>query len=55
MNGWFLALIIIYVLNLGMTLSSHGKPREGTHNFWTALLGSSIGLTLIYFAIAAGF
>lgn len=54
-NGWFLALIILHVLSLGITLAQHGKPREGKHNFFSTLVSSAIIFTLMYFAIKTGF
>lgn len=55
MNGWFIALLVIYVLNLGVELGKHGKPREGKHNFWLGVVGSLIGVFLVYMAIKTGF
>lgn len=54
-NGWFLALIILHVLSLGITLAQHGKPREGKYNFFSTLFSCGIILTLMYFAIKTGF
>lgn len=55
MNGYFLAMIIINVLNIGIELAKHGEPRKDKHNVFTQLLGSTIGLTIIYMAIRTGF
>lgn len=55
MNGWFLTLIILNVLNLGVVLSKHGEPREGKHEFWSSLIGSGLTIALIYMAIYTGF
>ena len=55
MNGWFIAVIIIYVLSLGITLGKHGKPQEGTHNFWVSLITVGIFVFLVYKAILTGF
>ena len=55
MNGWFLAVVIIYVLSLGDALAQHGKPREGKHDFWVSLVIVSLMIFLIYQAIDVGF
>lgn len=55
MNGWFLAVIIIYVLSLGITLGKHGKKQDGTHNFWASLITVGIFIWLMYKAIQTGF
>lgn len=55
MNGWFLAVIIIYVLGLGINLGKHGKKQDGTHNFWASLITIGILLFLIFKAIQTGF
>ena len=43
MNGW------------GITLGKHGKPQDGTHNFWISLITVGIFIFLIYKAILTGF
>jgi len=41
----FAALIM---LNLGITLEQHGKPKTGNENFWIALTGAALTLWLLY-------
>ncbi|WP_179123887.1 hypothetical protein [Paraliobacillus ryukyuensis] len=55
MNGWFLAVIALYLLSLGIHLAKHGEPRDDKYNFWSTLVGGLIQITLIYFAIKSGF
>lgn len=55
MNYWFLALIILFVLSIGIHLAKHGEKRNEKYNFWSALMGSIIQLVLVYFAIKVGF
>lgn len=55
MNGWFLAVIIMGVLSVGINLANHGKPREGNYSFWAALFGMLIQTGLVYMAIKTGF
>ena len=54
MNGWFLAIIIIGVLSVGINLANHGKPREGNYNFWGSLFGMLLQTWLVYMAIKSG-
>lgn len=54
MNGWLIAIIVMYVLSLGVNLGKHGRPREGEYNFWSSLISTAIMITLIYQAIKAG-
>lgn len=55
MNGWFLALIIMAVLGLGIEMAQHGKKKEGKHSFWVALIAVLIQISLTYMAIQTGF
>ncbi len=55
MNGWLLTIIILYVLNLGGHFHSHGKKKDEEYNFWSALFGGILMMTLIYMAIKTGF
>ena len=55
MNYWFVALLMIYSVNLGIVLSRNGQPREDNYNFFTSLIVNIIEVVLIYFAIKTGF
>lgn len=55
MNIFFIILIIIYILNVGIALGKHGEEKITRYNFWTTLLGSGIGMTILYFAVKTGF
>lgn len=55
MNIYFIILICIYILNLGIELAKHGEEKTGEHNFFNALIGSAIGIILLYFAVKTGF
>lgn len=48
MNGWIIAFLAIQLLGLGMSLARHGQKKEGTHDFWSHLLGFAIVITLLY-------
>lgn len=41
----FLALVL---LNLGITIFEHGKPKTGNNNFWISLIGNSITIAILY-------
>lgn len=34
MNYYFIAVLILYAMNLGIVLSRNGKPREDKYNFF---------------------
>ncbi|WP_186321332.1 hypothetical protein [Bacillus sp. FJAT-22090] len=55
MNGWFLAIVILGVLNVGVNLAKHGQPKEDNYSFWSALFGVLITIGLAYMAIKIGF
>ncbi len=46
-----IAVIVLYALSLGITLSKDGQPQP-PYNFWTSLLGIGIQVGLL---IAGGF
>ena len=54
MNGWFLSLIIIAVLNIGINLAKHGEKRNDDYNVVTSIIGATIQLVLTYMAIKVG-
>lgn len=55
MNGWFLALIIIGVLNIGIHIAKQGEKKVSEYNFLTALFGLAIEIIIVYMAIVTGF
>lgn len=42
---------IIYLVLIGVSLlvsaHEHGKPRDGKYNFWTSLVSTAIGVSLL--------
>lgn len=54
MNGWFLTIIIMDCLGIGINLAKHGEPKEGEYNFVISLIGALINIGLIYMAIKTG-
>ena len=43
-----ITMIVVYALAFGIDLSRHGKPKEGTYNALTSLIGSVIGIVILY-------
>ena len=54
MNGWFLAIIILNAISLGVNMSKHGQPKTGKFHSGESFLGALINIALVYFAIKAG-
>jgi len=55
MNGYFLTLIILLVLGIGINIAKDGEPKEGYYNYIVAIISSLIEIALIYMAIKVGF
>ena len=43
-------IIILVIVFVGLLIASrqHGKPKEGTHNFWVDLLSNAILILLLW-------
>lgn len=55
MNIYYFILLAIHILNLGIALGKHGEKKVTTYNFGANLIGSIIGITLLYLAVKTGF
>lgn len=55
MNYYFIALLILYAMAIGINMARHGQPRKDKYNFYTSLLSFAINVILLYFAIKTGF
>lgn len=55
MNYYFIGLLILCAMNLGINLTRHGEPREDNYNFISSLIAVLIEIVLVYFAIKTGF
>ena len=55
MNWWFVALLIIGGISLGIDIERHGKPKTGTDCAWVTLIATLIQVGLVIMAIRAGF
>ena len=43
-----ITIIVMYALSFGTELSRHGKPKEGVYNAWYSLIGTVIGIAILY-------
>lgn len=55
MNYYFIGLLILYAMNLGIVLSRHGQIKVEKYNCFYTFIATIIEVTLIYFAIKTGF
>lgn len=55
MNIYFIILILLQFMGLGIDLANHGKERIIKNNFWGNLIARIISITLLYFAVKTGF
>ena len=55
MNIYFIVLMIMYILNIGIALGKHGEENVSKYSFLATLLGSGIGIALLYLAVKTGF
>lgn len=55
MNIYFCIMVAIHLLNLGIELGKHGEEKTRKYNFWASLIGSAIGMLLLYLAVKTGF
>lgn len=43
-------ILVIFAINLGVTLAKHGEPKDGKYNFWAEIISTFIMLSLLYCA-----
>ena len=55
MNYYFITLLILYAMNLGIVLTRNGEPREDKYSFFTSLISCLVVGGLTYLAIQTGF
>lgn len=55
MNIYFIILMMLHFMGLGIDLARYGKERIVKDNFWSTLIAKIIGITLLYFAVKTGF
>lgn len=44
-----ITMLVLLVLGLGISMEQHGRPKTGTHSFWSQLFAAAITFTLLYF------
>ena len=55
MNWWFIVYLCMNAISIGMHLVKHGEPKEEEYyNFFGAVFGAGIGITIVYMAIKTG-
>ncbi len=55
MNYYFITLMMLLAMSLGINLTRHGQQRTDNYNFFTSLIAVIIETVLVYFAIKTGF
>ena len=55
MNIYFIILMVLQCMGLGIDLARHGKERTVKENFGSNLIARIISITLLYFAVKTGF
>ena len=55
MNIYFIILIIMHILNIGIALGKYGEDKLNRYSFLTTLLGRGIGIALLVLAVKTGF
>lgn len=55
MNIYFIIIMVLQCMGLGIDLARHGKERTVKENFWSNLIARIISITLLYFAVKTGF
>lgn len=55
MNYYFITLMMLLAMSLGINLIRHGQQRTDNYNFFTSLIAVIIETVLVYFAIKTGF
>ena len=41
-------IVILYALNVGITLTKHGEPKEGNYNVFSTLIGTAISVGILW-------
>ena len=55
MNVYFIILLCLEVLRIGINLAKHGEPKEGDYSFFYATISAGINIFLLYMAVKQGF
>ena len=55
MNIYFIIIMVLQCMGLGIDLARHGKERTVKENIWRNINARIISITLLYFAVKTGF
>lgn len=55
MNGWFIAILMLYALEMGIVTAKNGEARKGKFSVGSTTVNAGIMLLLIYMAVKTGF
>lgn len=55
MNWYFIVLMFLEAISLGINLAKHGEAKDGDYNFFISLTAAVINTFLIVMAIKKGF
>lgn len=55
MNFFFLAIVVLEVLGVGVAIGKDGEPKEEKYSGGSRLIAATLELVLVYFAIKHGF
>lgn len=54
MNIWFIVILLLFMFELGITVSKNGERKEGHYNLRSTIIGQLFLLSLIYMAMSKG-
>lgn len=55
MNIYFIVLVVLQLLGLGVLMGKHGEPRTDKYNFYMGVLNFTFITWIVYKAIEVGF
>lgn len=41
-------MLALYFIQIGFSLSKHGEPKTGKHNFFVSVIATAIGAWILY-------
>ena len=48
MNAPQITIIVLYAMQIGIALVKHGEPRKEKYSVWTTMLGTLIGVAILW-------
>lgn len=55
MNGWFMIVFTLLVIEMGAAMAMDGKEKTGKYSFFTTFTSHTVLLVIIYMAVKTGF